>query len=192
LIVLLPWTSLALFVALSAPEAVLRQSIGEAALRQARRMDAAWQPAQRDCAGLIRYVYHSAFERHEPSRLEPGLWRGAHNEPLSFADAQTLLGKSFRFLGRSTSTADTVRTGDVLAFRQDRGNAQDAAYHLMLAVAPTQRLHAGYIVYHPGSEGEHVRAGTYASYVRDAPAEWQPAPNNPAFLGYYRFEDWTP
>jgi len=174
----------------AASESMLRQIIGETSLRQVRVMDPRWQPSQRDCAGLVRFAYRTALTQLEPERATSGLWHGAHGELLDFADAETLLAHNFTLLGRGLDAEREARTGDLLAFRQARGDDAEAAYHLMLLVRPQDTLDDAWVVYHPGAVNQAVRAGKLRAYVREAPREWQPQTANPAFLGYYRFKEW--
>lgn len=184
--------SLVLAIALAASavgDAPLRVVVGEVALRQVAKPDASWQPAQRDCAGLVRHAYREAFKQLRPARLATPLWNGLH-----FADAQTLVTSgSFTPLGRSLETRRALETGDVLAFRQEPGEDGEPRWHLMLVVR-TQGPVAGdaLVVYHPGSPGAAVRMGRLEELARDAPAEWRPDPDNRFFLGYFRFKEWMP
>ena len=172
---------------------LLREVVGEVAAAQLRGIDAAWQPEQRDCAGLVRFAYRSAYKRMRPARLTTSLFVD-HGRPVDFADAATLVtGGSFVFVGRDARALGEVQTGDVLAFRQDRGD-DDVVWHLMLVVAPAG--HEPRVVYHPGhaARGEPapgVRHGRLRELVNDAPAGWRPDVDNPFFLGLYRFAEWT-
>ncbi|MCE9669077.1 DUF1175 domain-containing protein [Myxococcus stipitatus] len=177
-----------------APESrdvLLRRQVAQLALAQVRKPDAAWHPDQRDCAGLIRYVFRVAYKRVAPERLSTPLWTNARGEPTDFADAETLLHHSLVSLGRDEAARDAVRTGDVLAFRQE----QDAGpiFHLMLVVRPEDRAHApARVVYHPGEKGAAVRTGLLLNLADEAPHEWRPVPSNTAFLGFFRFKEWMP
>ncbi|HET6346442.1 MAG TPA: DUF1175 family protein, partial [Myxococcota bacterium] len=132
-------------------EGLARQIIAEVALQQLRRPSPAWQPAQRDCAGLVRFVYHEAAARLAPSRLEAGLWRDGRGGTTPFADAATLLAHSFVSLGRDAVARAQIDTGDLLAFRQPDGPDGDPVYHLMLTVVPQGAAPDGaWVVYHPG------------------------------------------
>lgn len=175
----------------SAAETLLRDTIGEVALRQVRHMDPAWQPAQRDCAGLVRYAYRTAFSRWQPARMAAGLWHSAGPASLDFADAQNLLAYNFIPLGRDEAAYHALRTGDILAFRQTRGDDDEAVFHVMLAVVPATSVDEAWLVYHPGEARAAVRAGKLRTYAQQAPCEWQPVATNPAFLGYFRFKDWS-
>jgi hypothetical protein len=183
---------LSLQAATPAPEslqALLRREVALVALAQVRRMDPHWHPEQRDCAGLVRFVYRNAYRQLRPERLATPLWRDARGEPGDFADAETLLTHSFVPLGRDEATRESLRTGDLVAFRQER----DAGpiFHLMLVVRPEDKAHAPTrVVYHPGEKGAVVRTGVLQSLAAEAPLEWRPVPQNTAFLGFFRFKEW--
>jgi|SRR6218665_304722 len=172
------------------PESLLRREVARLALAQVRQMDPAWQPEQRDCAGLVRFVFRGAYRVWRPERLATPLWRGMRGDPSHFADAETLLAHSFMPLGRDEAARESLRTGDLVAFRQER----DAGplFHLMLVVRPEDKAHApARVVYHPGEKGAAVRTGILPSLVTEAPLEWRPVPQNTAFLGFFRFKEWT-
>lgn len=172
-------------------EALVRKMVGEVALAQLQRVDPGWQPAQRDCAGFVRFVYRSALRR-SGARSGRGLWRDKQGRPADFADAQTLLATSFNLLGRGEAAWAALRTGDLLAFRQERGGDGEEAFHLMLVVRPEDAAHAGaLLVYHPGEPGAALRAVPWADLLGSAPREWRPRADNPAFLGFYRFQEWS-
>ena len=170
-------------------ETLLRREVAQVALAQVRRMDPAWHPDQRDCAGLVRLAFRGAYRRFRPERLASPLWLDDQGRPGDFADAETLLSRSFVPLGRGEATRESLRTGDLVAFRQER----DAGpiFHLMLVVRPEDKAHAPTrIVYHPGDKGAAVRTGVLQSLVTEAPLEWRPVPQNTAFLGFFRFKEW--
>ena len=167
---------------------LLRQVAVDVALAQVKKQDPLWNPEQRDCAGLVRFAYRQAYKRLEPRRLERPLFESAHG-PSDFADAETLLGFSFTPLGRGDSAREQLRSGDVLAFRQPRDSGD--AFHLMILVAPADKAHLEpYVVYHPGEPGASVRVGRLSELTREAPGEWRPVPQNPSFLGFFRFKEW--
>jgi uncharacterized protein len=137
----------------------------------------------------VRFSYRAAFAALAPSRVEKGLWRDAAGKNASFADAETLLAESFASIGRDESARASLESGDLVAFRQ--GTEDEPVYHLMLVVAPADRAHAPpFVVYHPGSKGASVRMGRLDALAREAPLEWQPVPENRAFLGFYRLKEW--
>ena len=178
-----------LLAAAPSSEALVRQEIGAVALKQWQVMDPRWNPQQRDCAGLVRFAFRGAYRRFRPERLASPLWLDGQGRPGDFADAETLLARSFVPLGRDEATRESLRTGDLVAFRQER----DAGplFHLMLVVRPEDKAHAPTrIVYHPGDKGAAVRTGVLQSLVTEAPLEWRPVPQNTAFLGFFRFKEW--
>lgn len=184
-------TSLLLLVMAGTPGApsveLLRQVTAETALAQVKAIDGRWQPEQRDCAGLVRFSVRQAYKRIAPKRLETPLFSSSAG-PTDFADAETLLGFSFTGLGRDERKL-SIKTGDVLAFRQARDSGD--VFHLMLVVAPADRAHAEiHVVYHPGEKDAPVRVGRLNELMRDAPGEWRPVPENLSFLGFFRFKEW--
>ena len=173
-------------------DALLRRVVADVAVAQVARPDAAWEPAQRDCAGLVRYAYRTAFKRLRPERLERPLFVDAAGHAADFADVENLVrGHSFVRLGRDEGARRRLQTGDVLVYRQDRGD-DDVAWHMMLAIVPAGAEPR--VVYHPGhaSPGEPppaVRHGSLRELEREAPLLWRADIENPAFLGFFRFAE---
>ncbi len=153
---------------LRAPEALLARRVAEVALAQIAAPDPRWEASQRDCAGLVRFAYRSAYRLLAPERLV----------------------RSFVPLGRGEAALRELRTGDLVAFRQP-GIAGENDYHLMIAVVPPGAApRSALVVYHPGSTGAAVRRGSLSALQREAPLEWRPVESNSAFLGFYRFKEW--
>jgi uncharacterized protein YfaT (DUF1175 family) len=198
--VLAPLLTLALALATpdavpaSAPsEALLRRLVAETAVAQARAIDPAWEERQRDCAGLVRFAYRTAYRQLAPARVAEGLFRGPDGRPAHFADAASLVRWSFAPLGRDERARAALRSGDLAAFARDDDGGPGLVMHLMLVVAPDDPAHAQtLVVYHPGEPGAAVRVGRLDELIRDAPGGWRPVPENPLFLGFYRFKEWTP
>lgn len=172
-----------------ARDVLLRREVGQVALAQLTKFDPLWHPDQRDCAGLIRFAYRSAYKRFFPERLAQPLWLDVHGQPSDFADAETLLTRSFVPLGRDEATRETLRTGDLVAFRQEHDSGP--VFHLMMVVRPEDKAHApARVIYHPGEKGAAVRTGVLHRLATEAPIEWRPVPQNTAFLGFFRFKEW--
>ncbi len=172
--------------------ALIRQAVAEAALAQAERVDPAWPEAQRDCAGLVRWAYRAAFHRLSPGRVAAGLWADGDGRPSAFADAATLLRRSFAFLGRGEEARRRLLSGDLVAFSRV-GEDGAPVVHLMLVLRPGDPAHGRtLVVYHPGDKGAAVRLGALEDLAADAPSAWKPLEGNPLFLGYYRFKEWMP
>ena len=184
---------LAAGAALAPPsERLVRRVVAETAVAQLAAIDPAWTEAQRDCAGLVRFAYRTAFKRLDPARAAQGPFRDAAGRAAHFADAATLLRESFVPIGRGEAARASLASGDLVAFaREDDGGAP--VHHLMIVVRPEDPAHAKtLVVYHPGEKGAPVRAGALDDLARDAPAGWRPVPENPLFLGFYRLKEWSP
>lgn len=190
----MPVAVLLTVLAAAAPdESLLRVAVAQTAIAQAKTVDPLWHPEQRDCAGLVRFAYRTAYKSLRPERLASPLFRDAAGRALDFADAQTLVTGSFDSLGRGRDVRSTLRSGDLLAFQQPPAEDGTPRFHLMLVVR-TRGDRAGelLVVYHPGSVGASVRVGALEALAQQAPLEWQPVPENPAFIGYMRFKEWLP
>lgn len=176
----------------SPSEAILRRLVAETAVAQLDRLDPAWPEAQRDCAGLVRFAYRSAFKRLDPARAAAGPFRDGEGRSAHFADAATLLGGTFVSIGRDEAARAQLRSGDLVAFaHEDDGGGP--VHHLMLVVKPSDPAREKtLVIYHPGEPGAPVRAGRLDDLLRAAPPGWRPAPENPLFLGFYRLKEWTP
>jgi len=173
-------------------ELLARRMIAETALAQAAAPDPAWEPAQRDCAGLVRFAYRAAFRRLDPRRADEGPFRDAAGRPAQFADAATLLRASFAPLGRGEAARAALASGDLVAFAREEESGAPV-FHLMLIVRADDPAHGRIlVVYHPGEKGAAVRVGSLDALARDAPGGWRPVPENPLFLGFYRLKEWSP
>lgn len=171
-------------------DTLLRQLIAETAAMQVKAIDPAWQEAQRDCAGLVRFAYKSAFAKLRPAQARAPLFLDHQGRPADFADAEALVTRSFVPLGRGDDARRALRSGDLLAFRSERGEGE-VVWHLMLALVPAPGTEAR-VIYHPGEVGARVRTGALLALERDAPREWRPLPDNPEFLGFFRYRPFTP
>jgi hypothetical protein len=172
-------------------EGLARLLIAELSIAQLQKEDPRWHPEQRDCAGLVRFVYRRAFTLLGSPRAVNGFWRDASGQNRHFADAENLLRYSFRRLGKTRNVAQDLRSGDLLAFRQAGSHDSESNFHLMLVVRPSgSPLDAALVVYHTGSLEHGMRSGTLAELYAKAPAEWQPTARNHAFLGFFRLKEW--
>jgi uncharacterized protein YfaT (DUF1175 family) len=181
-----------MLLAAAPSEGLLRQILTETAVRQVEAIDLRWHPEQRDCAGFVRFAYRAAFEALDPKRVGDGMWRDGRGRRVAFADAETLVSSNFSALGRDHRVVARLRSGDLVAFRQQRSADAAPIYHLMMIVRPQDRAHDEiHLIYHPGSRGDAVRIGSLSSLRSDAPRAWQPIPENPFFLGFFRLREWT-
>jgi hypothetical protein len=191
-------------------EKALRQSVTLLALQQARKISREWNSDQRDCAGLVRFVYREAIETRTPARIEklgipaslylpplsdlarriflgfPLIWQTGIEKDTSprfgaFADAETLIGYNFRNKGPNL---DLAENGDLLVFR--KGLEMDEPYHLMIFVRdrPTNLA-----VYHNGEKADQgkVRVVTVNDLIDSPDPVWIPDIRNPHFLGVFEW-----
>ena len=168
-----------------------------------------WEPAQRDCAGLLRVACREAGGPQtdgwrarvgftgppvagDPRLQAAGPWRGAFPTPEGwrpFAKGALLRSEACVYLGRELSQA---QPGDLVFFA--RGGAHAQPDHAMAFVRadgdgqPVRRYHAGA----EGSgatrqEGELGRVRVEELLHHPDPA-FRPLPENTAFLGLYRWK----
>lgn len=166
----------------AAPDAELvRFRLLNEALAQAERVSPDWDPGQRDCAGFVRFLFRKSTGARAP------LWTRRDGTRAHFVKAEELLGGSFRPQMREVSR-DLVETGDLLAFFDETKPPADA-FHLMvvlrpLGTAPDRLL----VVYHNGGTGpEAAVRKVWLDDLSTGPPEWRPAPDNPRFLGVFRW-----
>ncbi len=169
----------------------------------------AWEPPQRDCAGLLRFAFREAWGPHteawrertgfsaspvaaDPSPVLAGPWRSAFPTPEGwqpFAKGAFLRSYACVSLGRDLADA---KPGDLLFFA--RGGARPEPDHAMAFVRPDgdgQPM----LLYHTGPEGSgllrkdgELRRVRLEDLLHHPDADFRPLPENPAFLGLYR---WT-
>lgn len=170
-----------------------------------------------DCAALIRYAYREALRAHDSGwatgarlPLVPGIATPAKYQypftPLAaalfrvtpgrfqysdltsgafaqFADAKTLYLRNTHFVSRDLARA---QPGDLLFYRQD---TTGMPFHSMIYLGDSQieKSAARYLVYHTGPEANEIRRPTVDELLHFPEPEWRPLPDNPRFLGVYRW-----
>jgi hypothetical protein len=169
----------------------------------------AWEPAQRDCAGLLRFAFREAWGPHteawrertgfpgfpvavDPSPALAGPWRSAFPTPAGwnpFAKGAYLRTQACVLLGRDLSEA---RPGDLIFFA--RGGAHPEPDHAMAFVRPDADGQP-VLLYHTGPEGTgltrkdgEIRRVRLEDLLHHPDADFRPLPENPAFLGLYRWK----
>lgn len=169
----------------------------------------AWEPAQRDCAGLLRFAFREAFGPHneawrdrtafaggpvcgDPSQGLAGPWAQAFPTPdgwRPFARGVFLRRLACVPLGRDTAAA---LPGDLVFF--SRGGARALPDHAMAFVRPDVDGQP-VLLYHTGPEGSgatreegEVRRVRLEELLHHPDPEFRPTPENPAFLGVYRWK----
>ena len=176
---------------------------------QLDRLSPAWEPAQRDCAGLLRFAFHEAWGPHTPAWRErnaytgpfasrdPGLgaagpWAAGFPTPEGwrpFAKGALLREGACVRVGEDPLQAEP---GDLLFFCRQGGHRTPD--HAMAFVQPDPDG-TPVLVYHTGREGSgasrdpgDMRRVRLDELLRHADPEFRPQPENPSFLGLYR---WT-
>ncbi len=103
-----------------------------------------------------------------------------------FADAEALRTFNTHFVSRDIRRA---RPGDLLFYRQPD---QRMPYHAMIYIGPSQ-LTGGeddWVVYHTGPDANgpgEIRRVPVRELLQHPYPRWRPVPQNPAFLGVYRW-----
>jgi uncharacterized protein len=170
--------------------------------------------AHRDCSGLLRYAFVEALRLKDAEwfakfpylpavaappvrslvyplpivsrsvfRTAPGPYREDDVEAgrlVGMATAYELMSFGSVPLGRSAASA---RRGDLLFFAHPL--AAGSGYHSMVY------LGEGRVVYHTGSSpegGGEVRLLTLETLRRHPDPSWHPVPENPHFLGFFRWK----
>lgn len=176
--------------------------------QQAEAPSPAWEPAQRDCAGLLRFAFREALASHtpewrarvafsdgapaqDPSPAFGSPWRQGFptpDGPQPFAKGALLRRLACLPLGREAALA---RPGDLLFFA--RGGARSQPDHAMALVRPDADG-APMLLYHTGPEGSgagqkpgEVRRVRLDDLLHHPDPDFRPLPENPAFLGFYRW-----
>lgn len=154
----------------------------------------------RDCAGLVRFSVAETLAHHDvkwrksngmlgrplPAEIELSAkqrlafkkWKNSDGDKLHFVRALPLIQNNAVFLGRST---DVLEPGDLLFF--DQGDEQ----HLMVWTGKR-------VAYHNGSKPRKkiktkdngLRVVNLKELMNWSDTRWQPRPENPNFIGFYR------
>jgi hypothetical protein len=122
-------------------------------------------------------------------RVKPGGFQPADLTTggfAQFADAKTLQLRNTHFVTRDLARA---QPGDLLFYRQD---SDHMPFHSMIYLGASQigKDAARYLVYHtgPGADGPgEIRRPAIDELRRFPEPEWRPLPDNPRFLGVYRW-----
>lgn len=171
----------------------------------------AWE--HRDCSGLLRFAYVQAlapkteqwfaqFPYLNPPpvappvqpgyplphisrsvfRIAPGPYADGDVEAgrlVGMADTQELMRFNSVYLGHSPAAAER---GDLMFYSHPL--AEGSGYHSMIYLGD------GLVVYHTGAspeEGGEVRLLSLETLSRHPDPSWHPTPDNPHFLGFFRW-----
>ena len=121
-------------------------------------------------------------------RVQPNAFRAADLATAfaQFADAKTLQLRNTYFVTRDLARA---QPGDLLFYRQD---SDHMPFHSMIYIGRSQiaRSPERYLVYHTGPDADgpgEIRRPTLDELRRFPDADWRPLPENPRFLGVFRW-----
>jgi uncharacterized protein len=138
--------------------------------------------------GVRKYDYPHTALGAQLFRTRPGAFaredieNGAFAE---FADAESLRRYNTHFISRDLKAA---RPGDLLFFRQAEHRMP---FHTMIYLGASWLTDgADWVVYHTGPNGRRageLRRVTLRDLWHHPQASWRPSPQNPAFLGVYRW-----
>jgi uncharacterized protein len=103
-----------------------------------------------------------------------------------FADAKTLQTRNTHFVTRDTAHAEP---GDLLFYRQA---SDHMPFHSMIYLGESQIEKGGgrFVIYHTGPDGGgpgEIRRPTLNELRRFPEPDWRPLPDNPRFLGVFRW-----
>jgi uncharacterized protein len=177
--------------------------------QQLDRPSPAWEGAQRDCAGLMRFAFHEAWGPHteawrdrmgfpnspvasDPNPALAGPWRNAFPTPEGwnpFAKGSILRTQSCILLGRDVAEA---RPGDLVFFTRVGVHSQPD--HVMAFVRPDSDGQP-VLLYNTGPENSgasakegEMRRVRLDELMHHPDPEFRPLPENPAFLGVFRWK----
>jgi uncharacterized protein YfaT (DUF1175 family) len=122
-------------------------------------------------------------------RVKPGAFQPtdlATGGFAQFADVKTLQLRNTHFVTRDL---DRAQPGDLLFYRQESGHMP---FHSMIYLGESQigKGAGRYLVYHTGSDADspgEIRRPTLDELRRFPEPDWRPLPDNPRFLGVFRW-----
>ncbi|HRP68880.1 MAG TPA: DUF1175 family protein [Turneriella sp.] len=150
-----------------------------------------WGSKNKDCAGLVRYLFWEAMQRHDERfyRLYPSMHSVTLSSPThSFAEfskawternatSSDLLRHAF-YLGKERKNLQ-LKTGDFLYYESARLNIR----HVMLVIRVEQ---TPYLIYHTGGVPSELRIRTFADLDALPQSQWHARATNHVFRGFYR------
>lgn len=145
-------------------------------------------PTAPNSPSVTKYLYPHTPLAANLFRVEPGPFTPAdlsNNAFAEFADAETLRRFNTHFVSRDLSAA---RPGDLLFYRQTDARSP---FHSMIYLGHSYFGDGDqWVIYHTGPMGKdpgEIRRVTIDDLKQHPDARWRPVPQNPAFLGVYRW-----
>lgn len=141
-----------------------------------------------NAASVRKYHYPHTALGAGLFRTRPGAFSAddvANGTFAQFADAESLRRYNTHFVSRDLHAA---RAGDLLFFRQ---SGQRMPFHTMIYLGNSNFGEGeGWLVYHTGPSDRHageLRRVSVDELMEHPQVRWRPLPQNPAFLGVYRW-----
>jgi uncharacterized protein YfaT (DUF1175 family) len=138
---------------------------------------------------VTKYQYPYTLLGADLFRVKPGGFQST--DPTTggfaqFADAKTLQLRNTYFVTRDL---DHAQPGDLIFYRQD---SDHMPFHSMiyLGVSQIEKGAGRYLVYHTGPDADspgEIRRPTVDELRHFPDPDWRPLPDNPRFLGVYRW-----
>jgi uncharacterized protein len=143
---------------------------------------------------VTKYQYPYTPLGAELFRVTPGGFQPAdltNGAFAQFADAKTLQLRNTHFVTRDLARA---QPGDLLFYRQD---SDHMPFHSMIYIGESQigKDSGRYLVYHTGPDANgpgEIRRPTIDELRHFPEPDWRPLPDNPRFLGVYRWNILSP
>jgi uncharacterized protein YfaT (DUF1175 family) len=150
---------------------------------------AAHLPVAPGIPSVIKYQYPFTPLGAGLFRVKPGGFQPADvaaSAFAQFADAKTLYLHNTYFVSRDTNRAEP---GDLLFYRQANDHMP---FHSMIYLGESQiaKVPGRYLVYHTGPDADtpgEIRRPTLEELRRFPAPDWRPLPDNPRFLGVFRW-----
>ncbi len=152
------------------------------ALEQAQTYSDRWNSEQRDCAGLIRFLFREAVTK------DSRMWNGRSGSKLAFVQAEELV--TYNFIPLKYS--ERLETGDILVFNRPNQRIEDSWHLMMVLKSPYTHQSKMLVIYHNGDHGDkaEVRKLWFEDLKTSPFSEWRPETDNPNFHGVYRWKNW--
>jgi uncharacterized protein len=174
---------------ISSSELRAKENIARLALQQAENITPYWSEKQRDCAGLIRFLYRQAVTAKSKT------WVDHSGKKTEYVGAAELISYNFtetKIEIEHFGSLDGFKTGDLLVYYNPLKPPKDA-WHLMMLIEPFRGTRdEALVVYHNGATDRKasVRKIWLRQLFDKGWEEWQPSKNNPLYKGVFRWKGW--
>lgn len=152
------------------------------ALEQSSVMSGYWDKSQRDCSGLVRFLFrNSIFNKND-------FWINSKGEKVDYLGASELISYNFHQVSQ-VPDFNTLKTGDIFVYYQ-QNKEPTSAWHLMVYVSPPRGVQQrGMLIYHNGQIGPEgaVKKVWLEELNSEVAGPWRPIASNTIFKGIYRW-----